>query len=131
MVFLTKESDEVIKVAVNLNLWTHEIVAPSEPEILEALLVESNGGDTAQLDSQWIQSKSAARKMLRIIEMGVDGFSTKLSLSIFGNPLIQIGDVVTVSYALNGMLNQKYLVTSVSQAFDSGLSTTLGLSGIK
>jgi hypothetical protein len=69
--------------------------------------------------------------MLRIVEMGVDGFSTKLSLSIFGNPLIQIGDVVTVSYALNGMLNQKYLVTSVSQAFDSGLSTTLGLSGIK
>ena len=131
MVFLTKESDEVIKVAVNLNLWTHEIVAPSEPEILEALLVESNGGDTAQLDSQWIQSKSAARKMLRIVEMGVDGFSTKLSLSIFGNPLIQIGDVVTVSYALNGMLNQKYLVTSVSQSFDSGLSTTLGLSGIK
>ena len=131
MVFLTKESDPVISLAVNLNLWTHEIISPSDPEILEAVLVESNGGDTAQLDSQWIQSKSAARKMLRIVEIGVDGFSTKLSLSIFGNPLIQIGDVVTVSYALNGMLNQKYLVTSVSQAFDSGLSTTLGLSGIK
>jgi hypothetical protein len=131
MVFLTKESDGVIKVTVNLNLWTHEIVSPSDPEILEALLVESNGGDTAQLDSQWIQSKSAARKMLKIVEMGVDGFSTKLSLSIFGNPLIQIGDIVTVSYALNGMLNQKYLVTNVSQSFENGLTTTLGLSGIK
>ena len=127
MVLLTKESDEVVRVTVNLNLWTHEIVAPSDPEILEAIIDPSNISEVVQLDSQWIQSKSAATKMLKIVEMGIDGFSTTISLNIFGNPLIQVGDIVTLSYNLNGMVNQRNIVTSVSHNFNSGLSTTLTL----
>jgi hypothetical protein len=127
MVLLTKESDEVVRVTVNLNLWTHEIVAPSDPEILEAIIDPSNISEVVQLDSQWIQSKSAATKMLKIVEMGIDGFSTTISLNIFGNPLMQVGDIVTLSYNLNGMVNQRNIVTSVSHNFNSGLSTTLTL----
>lgn len=127
MVLLTKESDEVVRVTVNLNLWTHEIVAPSDPEILEAIIDPSNISEVVQLDSQWIQSKSAATKMLKIVEMGIDGFSTTISLNIFGNPLIQVGDIVTLSYNLNGIVSQRNIVTSVSHNFNSGLSTTLTL----
>ena len=65
--------------------------------------------------------------MLKIVEMGIDGFSTTISLNIFGNPLIQVGDIVTLSYNLNGMVNQRNIVTSVSHNFNSGLSTTLTL----
>lgn len=127
MVLLTKESDEVVRVTVNLNLWTHEIVAPSDPEILEAIIDPSNIGEVVQLDSEWIQSKSAANKMLKIVEMGIDGFSTTISLNIFGNPLIQVGDIVTLSYNLNGIVNQRNIVTSVSHSFENGLSTKLTL----
>jgi hypothetical protein len=127
MVLLTKESDEVVRVTINLNLWTHEIVAPSDPEILEAILDPSNISEVVQLDSQWIQSKSAATKMLKIVEMGIDGFSTTTTLNIFGNPLIQVGDFVTLSYNLNGILSQRNIVTSVSHNFNSGLSTTITL----
>ena len=130
MVFLTKESDELVRVTVNLNLWTHEIVAPSAPEILETIIDPSNLAEVVQLDSEWIQSKSAANKMLKIVEMGMDGFSTSLSLNIFGNPLIQIGDVIKLTYNLNGIVDQKYVVTSVSHSFNQGLSTTLGLSRV-
>lgn len=130
MVFLTKESDDLVRVTVNLNLWTHEIVAPSDPEIIEAIIDPSNMSEVVQLDSEWIQSKSAANKMLKTVQMGIDGFSTVISLNIFGNPLIQVGDVVRLSYNLNGISNQNYIVTSVSHSFNQGLSTTLSLSRV-
>jgi hypothetical protein len=127
MVILTKESDEVQRVTVNLNLYTHEIVAPSDPEILEVIIDPSNMSEVVQLDSEWIQSKSAANKMLKIVQMGVDGFSTTTTLNIFGNPLIQVGDFVTLSYDPNGTDNKRNVVTSVSHSFNNGLSTVLTL----
>ena len=131
MVFLRKESDELNQFTINFNLWTHEIVAPSDPEIIEKIVDQSNMSEVLQLDSQWIQSKEAAYKMLKVVEMGMDGFSKTVSLNIFGNPLIQVGDIVTLSYSLNGISNQKYVVQSVSQSFDSGLSTSLKMNRLQ
>ena len=131
MVFLRKESDELNQFTINFNLWTHEIIAPSDPEIIEKVVDQSNMSEVLQLDSQWIQSKEAAYKMLKIVEMGLEGFSKTVSLNIFGNPLIQVGDIVTLSYSLNGISGQKYMVQSVSHSFDSGLSTNLRLNRIQ
>lgn len=127
MVLLTKESDEIVRVTVNLNLWTHEIVAPSDPEVIEAVLDPANINETIQLDSEWVQSKSAAQKILKLVEMGIDGFSTDISVEIFGNPLIQVGDIINLSYNLNGINQQRCVVRSVQHSFSQGLSTSLGL----
>ena len=125
MVFLRKESDELNQFTINFNLWTHEIVAPSDPEIIEKVVDQSNMSEVLQLDSEWIQSKEAAYKMLKIVEMGLDGFSKTVTLNIFGNPLIQVGDIVGLTYSLNGISSQRYMVQSVSHSFDSGLSTSI------
>ena len=130
LVFLHKEADELNQVTINLNLWTHEIVAPSDPEILEAVIDPSNILEVAQLDSEWIQSKQAGQRMLNVISMGIEGFSKTVSLNVFGNPLIQIGDVITLTYSLNGITNQKYVVTAVDHTFDQGLDTRLTLNRI-
>jgi len=130
LVFLHKEADDLDQFTINLNLWTHEIVAPSDPEILEAVIDPSNISEVVQLDSEWIQSKQAAQRMLKVISMGIEGFSKTVSLNIFGNPLIQVGDVVTLTYALNGISSQRYVVVSVSHTFDHGLSTKLTLNRI-
>jgi hypothetical protein len=130
-VLLTNEPNEIIKTKVNLSLSTNEIIASSEPDILEALIDDSNQNEVAQLDSEWIQSKFAGEKMLKIVESALDGFATTVTLEIFGNPLIQIGDIVNLSYNLNGMVNQKHVVTAVSHSFSNGLSTTLTMSRIK
>ena len=131
MVLLTNEPNEVVKTKINLKLWTNEIIASSEPDILEALIDEANQNDVAQLDSEWVQSKFAGQKMLKLVESSLDGFATTTTLEIFGNPLVQIGDTVTLSYNLNGMLNQKHVVTAISHSFENGLSTSLTLSRIK
>ena len=131
MVFIRRDSDELIRTTVNFNLWTHEIVAPSDPEIIEKVVDKSNISEVLQLDSEWIQSKEAAYKMLKIVEMGLEGFSKTVSLSIFGNPLIQVGDIITLTYSLNGIDGQKYIVQSVAHSFSSGLSTSLKMNRIQ
>jgi hypothetical protein len=131
MVHLKKDADDLNNLTVNLNLWTQEIVAPSDPEIIESVIDHSNLSETVQLDSEWIQSKQAAYKMLQIVQKGIEGFSKNVSLNIFGNPLIQVGDVVNLSYSLNGIAQQRYLVHSVSHNFSQGLSTSLNLKRIQ
>ena len=131
MVFLKKDADELNDLTVNFNLWTHEIVAPSDPEIIEKIIDYSNLSEVVQLDSEWIQSKQAAQRMLKVVQMGIEGFSKNVSLKIFGNPLVQVGDIVTVSYSLNGINQQRYLVHSISQSFSQGLETSLQLKRIQ
>jgi hypothetical protein len=131
MVFLRKESDELNQFTINFNLWTHEIVAPSDPEIIEKIIDKSNTSEVLQLDSEWIQSKEAAYKMLKIVEMGLEGFAKTVSLNIFGNPLIQVGDIITLNYSLNGISAQRYIVQSVSHSFDTGLSTSLKMNRLE
>jgi hypothetical protein len=64
------------------------------------------------------------------IEKGIDGFSRDTAIQVFGNPLIQVGDIITVTYPLAGLKQQKYLVHSVSHVFGQGLKTSLVLNMI-
>ena len=130
MVFLQHQTDQINQFTSVLNLTTHEIIAPSDPEIIERIVDSANSSEVAQLDSVWIQSKEAAYKAMAVIEKGLDGFSRDVSLEVFGNPLIQVGDVITLTYTLVGINQQQYLVHSVSQSFSSGLSTKLVLNRI-
>ncbi len=66
--------------------------------------------------------------MINVVGKGLEGFSKDTSLSLFGNPLIQVGDVIQLSYNLAGVVNQNYFVHSVSNEFtDKGLVTNLTL----
>jgi hypothetical protein len=127
MVFLKKDPTELLQGTSVLNLWTMEIIAPSDPEILEKVIDSANMSEVVQLDSNWIQSKESANKLVTTIARGIDIFSQDVSIDIFGNPLIQVGDVVELSYDLAGLKEQKYMVHSVSHSFNDGLSTKLVL----
>jgi hypothetical protein len=127
MVFLKKDPTELLQGVSVLNLWTQEIIAPSDPEILEKVIDPANMAEVVQLDSNWIQSKDAANKLINTIARGIDIFSKDVAIEVFGNPLIQIGDIVELSYNLGGLNQQKYMVHSVSHGFDNGLSTKLVL----
>jgi len=130
MVYLKKDPTETIQGTSVLNLWTQEVIAPSDPEIIEKVLDPANISETIQLDSNWIQSKESANKLVNMIARSIDIFSQDITVSIFGNPLIQVGDVVQLSYNLSGISDQKYLVHSVSHSFDGGLNTTIVLNTV-
>lgn len=78
------------------------------------------------LDSTWIQKKTDAEKMANWLKEQWSKNSIFVTMQVFGNPFISVGDIVTISYPRTGINEtQKYLVTSVQQSFDGGLETTL------
>jgi hypothetical protein len=131
LVFLNAEPNKYNNMDISLNLYTREIIAPADTEIVEYTIDQSNAGEVVQMDADWIQSKKSAENTLKLIQQGLEGFSKDVSLSIFGNPLIQVGDIVGLSYSLNGISQQKYVVHSVVQNFSNGLSTSLTLNRIQ
>jgi hypothetical protein len=125
MVYLKKDSDELVQSVVNFNLWTHEIIVPSDPEIVEHITDAGNLLETMQIDTPFIQSKSSALKLLKLVEHSLDNFSKDVSITIFGNPIIEVGDIVKFTYPLAGINQQKYLVHSVQNSFNEGFTTKL------
>jgi hypothetical protein len=116
-VFIQKEADSATSVSTKFTIWTNEAVVPSDTELVEKIIDPANAAEVIQLDTKWIQSKTAAQKLMKVIESSIDGFAKDVSLKMFGNPLLQIGDVITLTYSLNGISSQKYVVSSITQDF--------------
>ncbi len=130
-VWIKKEADSVNNFSINFTMYTHEAIVPSDPELIDYVVDIGNASEVVQIDTKWIQSKTSARKVMKLIESGLTGFSKDISLKIFGNPLFQVGDIVTFSYSLNGISQQRCIVSSISHSFENGLSTSLVLNRIQ
>jgi hypothetical protein len=91
--------------------------------------VRARGEIVTEINSNWIQSKEAAEAVAKWIEnhwsQGVD----TIEATIFGNPLFEIGDVVSVDMPQKGMSESthQYFVTGINTDFDQGINTTLTL----
>jgi len=122
--------------AVNPNLDvtflinTNELVSLSSEVAIEKVFDPANINESIEIRSNWVQSKNAALGILKNIFRAVDGFSRDTTVSVYGNPLFEIGDVVKVNYSLKNISNQTYFVQGVQQSFDQGLKTVLTLNQI-
>ena len=75
-------------------------------------------------DSTWIQSEPAAKALAEWIKARVMNKGRVVRMSVFGNPLIGIGDIVSISNEYQKFYgDEKLIVTNVSQRFDQGLET--------
>jgi hypothetical protein len=75
-------------------------------------------------DSTWIQSESDAKSLAEWIKAKVMNKGRVVNMSVFGNPLIGIGDIVSISNIYQGFDGtEKLIITNVSQRFDQGLET--------
>lgn len=98
-----------------------------------AAAIRSRGPIESELSGDWLQSKgmasSVARWMARHWSSGID----ECTVEIYGNPLLEIGDIVDVDYVLKNMTpaTHKYFVVKTSNEFDRGVSTTLTLRRVK
>lgn len=130
-VWIKKEADSVNNFSINFTAYTNEAIVPSDPELIEYIVDSGNASEVVQMDTKWIQSKESARKVMKLIEQGLTGFAKDISLKMFGNPLLQVGDIVTFSYSLNGINQQKCIISSISHSFDNGLSTSITLNRLQ
>jgi hypothetical protein len=77
-------------------------------------------------DSTWIQSEADAKTLAEWIKEKIMNKGRVVRMSVFGNPLITIGDIVSISNSYQGFDGtEKLIVTNVSQRFNQGLETEI------
>ena len=130
MVWLRKSPDTINKINIDFSLITDSLITLGDDVIAEQVFDVANINETVDITSSWIQDKDTAISVLRTISRALESFSRNITVSVYGNPLFEIGDIVVVNYKLRNIVNQKYVVQGVQQSFDTGLSTILTLNNI-
>jgi hypothetical protein len=95
--------------------------------------IQRRGRIDTEIASKWIQTEAAAKALGDWITKHWGEAADEQQVQIFGNPMLEIGDVVAIEYAEKSMTTatHKYYVVSVSTAFDEGLTTTLTLRRVR
>lgn len=81
--------------------------------------------------SRWIQNKNDAKNIAEWIKSKFINRGQVISMSVFGNPLLSVGDMITVKYPYEGLYGnngaeaKKFIITNITQSFDQGLETTI------
>jgi hypothetical protein len=129
-VWIKKSPDPVNKINVDFSLITRSLVTLGNDVIISKVFDEANSNETVDITTSWVQDENTATAILRSIYRALDGFTRDTTISIYGNPLYEIGDIVILNYGLKNIVNQKYFVQGITQNFDTGLTTTLVLNQI-
>jgi len=88
------------------------------------------------IQTNWIQSEKDAQNLVSKVANLLSTFNSNVTIDIFGNPLIETGDIVGMWYKLKGIgfdssgnvsTPQRYFVSTVSQTWDGSLKTSLVL----
>lgn len=98
----------------------------SQHEYTETTNSEYTTLEPATFQSTWIQSEADAKSLFNWIKGQWSKQQQSINMEIFGNPAIEVGDIITVNYPKNDLDGtQKFLVTNVNSSFDGGLSTNI------
>jgi hypothetical protein len=77
-------------------------------------------------ESTWLQNENDVKKLANWIKEKVVNRGKIVELSVFGNPLISIGDIVSINYPYQGFNGtQLLIVTNITNSFSEGLETTV------
>ena len=77
-------------------------------------------------ESSWLQNLSDVEALGTWIKNNIVNKGKLINLSVFGNPFIAVGDIVSVKYSYQGLDGtQKFIVTNVRHTFSDGLDTEI------
>ena len=110
------------------NFWVvgKTISRVGDVEYTDDLAGKFSTPNPAIFDSKWIQSDQDAVALAEWIKTTWSNKSAILQMEVTGNPIISVGDVVSVVYPyLDLQSSKKYLVTQVKHSAEQGLSTQI------
>lgn len=97
-----------------------------EIEYVENSAGEYSSPEPITFTSSWIQKNSDVIGLANWIKNVWSKKQSILDITIFGNPLLTIGDVITVNYPYLGLTtSQKFLITDVNHSYSEGLETSI------
>ena len=102
------------------------IVTTGQHEYVSNTLSETTVAEPVIFESSWIQSEADAKSLTTWIQGQWSKQQQVVTLETFGNPLISVGDVVSINYPSNDFDGtEKFVVTQVSNSFKEGLQTSI------
>jgi len=117
----------------------NRIVPADAFEYIDPALTEADKQEIVGFDSTWIQRETEAKALSEWMKDQWSKQQKVLSMQTFLNPIIQIGDVVEVSYPSNGLYSSedssipagsaanKFVVLSINSAYDKDSPPTTSL----
>ena len=77
-------------------------------------------------ESRWLQSEADVISLATWIKDRVINRGKLISMDVFGNPLLSVGDIITIKYTYQGFAGtEKMIITNVTNRYDSGLETSI------
>lgn len=102
------------------------IVVSGQHEYVSNELSETTIAEPVIFESAWIQSEPDAKNLTDWIQTQWSKQQQVVEMNVFGNPLISVGDVISVNYPQNNLDGtEKFIVTRVNNSFKEGLETTI------
>ena len=97
-----------------------------ELEYETELAVGSSNVEPLAFKSTWLQNNNDVKLLAEWIKSKAVNRGKTIDLKVFGNPLISVGDIVTVKHTYAGLAGtENLIVTNVNQEFSDGLETTI------
>ena len=98
-------------------------------ENTDQTLIDRRGESSIEFNSEWIQTRSAAKKLADWVKQRFGKDSESYDLEVFGNPIVKVGDIVSVNYPAKGFDSStfKAVVSRINNDWDAGLQTSLSL----
>lgn len=88
--------------------------------------IRRRGQVDTEIQPEWIQSESGAQALADwVTHHWADGCD-EVEAEIFGNPLIQLGDIVSINYPQKDFdtVHHRYFVVTIGRGYDTGYETT-------
>ena len=89
--------------------------------------IKRRGEIELEFNSKWIQSKDEAESLAQWLVNSWARNDMEYTIEIFGNPLIELTDVISLQFGDMVPSEDKFFVVSSSSNFDRGVRTTLKL----
>lgn len=91
--------------------------------------IKARGEISLEISSEWLQTQAAAKALGDWIVGKWADPADNVEVEVFGNPLFQVGDVISINYAPRHIASttHKYWITKVDNSWDSGPATSLSL----
>jgi hypothetical protein len=76
--------------------------------------------------SMWLQNESDVKNLADWIKAKVVNKGKMVNASVFGNPLLSVGDIVSFKYALQGLAGtENFIITDIKHTYSQGLDTSI------
>jgi len=102
------------------------VVTSGQHEYTDTTVNEYSNPEPVIFQSSWIQKEDDAKAISNWIKTLWSKQQSVISMQVFGNPLVSVGDIITVNYPSNNLDGtQKFVVMNVSNSFNQGLETSI------